>query len=65
MHVIKHMQRFKNGDSMTASDVCNSIKIHREIASDLVLHEGNKEKQTIVAIVCTKMSTRAMKKLLL
>ena len=65
MHVIKHMQRFKNGDSMTGSDLCNSIKIRREIASDLVLHEGNKEKQTIVAIVCTKMSTRAMKKLLL
>ncbi|RVW23855.1 hypothetical protein CK203_094430 [Vitis vinifera] len=65
VHVIKHMQRFKNGDSMTASDVCNSIKIHREIASDLVSHERNREKQTIVAIVCTKTSTRAMKKLLL
>ena len=50
---------------MTASDLCNYVKIRREIASDLVLHEGNREKQTIVAIVCTKMSTRAMKKLLL
>ena len=65
VHVIKHMQRFKNGDSMTVSDLCNYIKIRREIASDLVLHEGNREKQTIVAIVCTKTSTRAMKKLLL
>ena len=57
MHVIKHMQKLKNGDSMTASDLCDSIKIRREIASDLVLHEGNREKQTIVAIVCTKTST--------
>ena len=65
MRVIKHMQTFKNGNSMTASDLCNYVKIRREIASDLVLHEGNREKQTIVAIVCTKMSTRAMKKLLL
>ncbi|CBI32932.3 unnamed protein product, partial [Vitis vinifera] len=65
VHVIRHMQRFKNGDSMTSSDFCNSVKIRREIACDLVLHEGNREKQTIVAIVCTKMSTRAMKKLLL
>ncbi|KAJ9682616.1 hypothetical protein PVL29_018521 [Vitis rotundifolia] len=65
VHVIRHMQRFKNGDSMTSSDLCNSVKIRREIACDLVLHEGNREKQTIVAIVCTKTSTRAMKKLLL
>ena len=65
MHVIKHIQTFKNGDSMTGSDLCNSVKLRREIASDLVLHEGNREKQTIVAIVCTKTSTRAMKKLLL
>ena len=65
MHVIKHMQTFKNGDSMMGSDLCNSVKLCREIASDLVLHEGNREKQTIVAIVCIKTSTRAMKKLLL
>ncbi|CBI39042.3 unnamed protein product, partial [Vitis vinifera] len=65
VHVIKHMQTFNNGDSMMVSDLCNSIKLRREIASDLVLHEGNREKQTIVAIVCTKTSTRAMKKLLL
>ncbi|XP_034711678.1 ubiquitin-like-specific protease 1 [Vitis riparia] len=65
VHVIRHMQRFKNGDSMMSSDFCNSVKIRREIACDLVLHEGNREKQTIVAIVCTKTSTRAMKKLLL
>ena len=65
MHVIKHMQRFNNGDSMMVSDLCNSVKLRREIASDLVLHEGNREKQTIIAIVCTKTSTRAMKKLLL
>ncbi|RVW18028.1 hypothetical protein CK203_115093 [Vitis vinifera] len=65
VHVIRHMQRFKNGDPMTSSDFCNSMKIRREIACDLVLHEGNREKQTIVAIVCTKTSTRAMKKLLL
>ncbi|KAJ9703065.1 hypothetical protein PVL29_004720 [Vitis rotundifolia] len=57
--------RFKNGDSMTSSNFCNSVKIHREIACDLVLHEGNREKHTIVAIVYTKTSTRAMKKLLL
>ena len=57
MHVIRHMQRFKNGDSMTSFDFCNSVKIRREIACDLVLHEGNREKQTIVAIVCTKTST--------
>ncbi|KAL6311954.1 hypothetical protein AAG906_007434 [Vitis piasezkii] len=50
VHVIRHMQRFKNGDSMTSSDFCNSVKIRREIACDLVLHEGNREKQTIVAI---------------
>ncbi|CBI35563.3 unnamed protein product, partial [Vitis vinifera] len=65
VHVIKHMQTFNNGDSMTVSDLCNYVKLRREIASDLVLHEGNREKQTIVAIVCTKTSTRAMKKLLL
>ena len=65
MHVIKHMQTFNNGDSMTVSDLCNSVKLRRELASDLVLQEGNKEKQTILAIVCTKTSTRAMKKLLL
>ena len=59
------MQTFNNGDSMTVSDLCNSVKLCREIASDLVLHGGNREKQTIVAIVCTKMSTRAMEKLLL
>ena len=65
MHVIKHMQTFKNGDSMMGSDLCNYVKLRREIASDLVLHEGNREKQTIVAIVCIKTSTQAMKKLLL
>ncbi|WJZ87434.1 hypothetical protein VitviT2T_006813 [Vitis vinifera] len=65
VHVIKHMQTFKNGDSMTVFNLCNSVKLRREIASDLVLHKGNREKQTIVAIVCTKTSTRAMKKLLL
>ena len=65
MHVIEHIHTFKNGDSMMASDLCNFVKIRWEIASDLVLHKGNKEKQTIMAIVCTKMSTRAMKKLLL
>ena len=65
MHVIKHMQTFNNGDSMMVSNLCNFVKLRREIASDLVLHEGNREKQTIVAIVCTKTSTRAMKKLLL
>eukprot|EP00261_Vitis_vinifera_P033163 XP_019074406.1 PREDICTED: ubiquitin-like-specific protease 1A [Vitis vinifera] len=50
VHVIRHMQRFKNGDSMTSSDFCNSVKICREITCDLVIHEGNREKQTIVAI---------------
>ena len=65
MHVIKHMQTFKNGDSITVSDLCNFVKPRRKIASDLVLHEGNREKQSIVAIVCTKTLTRAMKKLLL
>ena len=65
MHVIKHMQTFNNGDSMMVSDLCNYVKLRRGIASDLVLHEGNREKQTIIAIVCTKTSTRAMKKLLL
>ena len=65
MHAIKHMQTFNNGDSMMVSDLCNYVKLRRGIASDLVLHEGNREKQTIVAIVCTKTSTRAMKKLLL
>ena len=48
---------------MKASNLCNSIKIRREIASDLVLRKGNIEKQTILAIVCTKTSTRAMKKI--
>uniref|UniRef100_F6HBE2 Ubiquitin-like protease family profile domain-containing protein n=1 Tax=Vitis vinifera TaxID=29760 RepID=F6HBE2_VITVI len=57
VHVIKHMQTFNNGDSMTVSDLCNSVKLRREITSDLVLHGGNREKQTIVAIICTKMST--------
>ena len=50
---------------MTAFDLCNSVKIRQEIASDLVFYEGNREKQTIMAIVCTKTSTRAMKKVLL
>ncbi|KAJ9671084.1 hypothetical protein PVL29_027194 [Vitis rotundifolia] len=65
VHVIKHMQTFENGDSMKASNLCNSIKIRREIASDLVLHEGNREKKTILAIVCTKTSTQAMKKIII
>ena len=58
VHVIKHMQTFQNGDCIKASNLCNYVKIHREIASDLVLHEGNREKQTILAIVCTNTSTR-------
>ena len=65
VHVIKHMQTFENGDCMKASNLCNSVKIHWEIASDLVLHDGNREKQTILAIVCTNASTRAMRRLLL
>ena len=65
MHVIKHIQTFQNGDCMKASNLCNSVKIRWEIASDLVLHEGNREKQTILAIVYTHTSTRAMKRLLL
>ena len=65
MHVIKHIQTFQNGDCMKASNLCNSVKIHWEIASDLDLHEGNREKQTILAIVCTNTSTKAMKILLL
>ena len=64
MLVIKHMQTFENGDCMKASNLCNSVKIHWEIASDLVLHEGNREKQTILAIVCTNTPTRAMKRFL-
>ena len=35
------------------------------IANDLVLHEGNREKQTILAIVCTNTFIRAMRRLLL
>ena len=65
VHVIKHMQTFNNGDSMMVSNLCNYVKIHRKIASDLVLHEGNKEKQTILAIVCTNTSIRAIRRLLL
>ena len=59
------MQTFQNGDCMKASNLCNSIKIRWEIASDLDLHEGNREKQTILAIVCTNTSIRAMRRLLL
>ncbi|KAJ9689155.1 hypothetical protein PVL29_014688 [Vitis rotundifolia] len=65
VHVIKHMQTFQNGDCIKASNLRNSIKIHREIASDLVLHKGNREKQTILVIVCTNTSTRVMRSLLL
>ena len=65
VHVIKHMQTFENGDSMKASNLCNSLQIRREIASDLVLHERNRKKQTILSIVCTNTSTRTMRKLLL
>ena len=65
VHVIRHMQRFKNGHCIKAFNLSNSIQIHREIASDLVLHKGNREKQTILAIVCTNTSTRAMRRLLL
>ncbi|KAJ9707449.1 hypothetical protein PVL29_002466 [Vitis rotundifolia] len=65
VHVIKHMQTFQNGDCIKASDLRNSVKIHQEIASDLVLHKRNREKQTILAIVCTNISTRAMRRLLL
>ena len=59
------MQTFQNGDCIKASNLCNYVKIHRKIASDLVLHEGNKEKQTILAIVCTNTSIRAIRRLLL
>ena len=50
VHVIKHMQTFENGDSMKASNLCNSLKIRREIASDLVLHEENREKQGFITL---------------
>ena len=65
VHVIKHMQTFKNGDSMKASNLCNSVKIRQEIACDLILHEGNREKQTMLTTVCTKTSTQAMKKIII
>ena len=65
MHVIKHMQTFQNGDCIKASTLCNSVKICWEITNDLVLHDGNREKQTILAIICTNTSTRAMRILLL
>lgn len=59
------MQTFKNGDSMKASNLCNSVKIRQEIACDLILHEGNREKQTMLTTVCTKTSTQAMKKIII
>ncbi|CBI24247.3 unnamed protein product, partial [Vitis vinifera] len=65
VHVIKHMQTFKNGDSMKASNLCNYVKIRQEIACDLILHEGNREKQTMLTTVCTKTSTQAMKKIII
>ena len=65
VHVIKHMQTFQDGDCMKASNLCNFVKICWEIASDLVLNEENREKQTILAIVCTNTSTRVMKRILL
>ena len=59
------MQTFQNGDCMKASNLCNVVKIRLEIASDLVLHEVNREKQTILAIVFTNTSIRTMRRLLL
>ena len=44
------MQTFANGDSMKASNLCNSLQIRREIASDLVLHEENREKQGFITL---------------
>ncbi|CBI35424.3 unnamed protein product, partial [Vitis vinifera] len=47
VHVIKHMQTFKNGDPIEAFSISSFIQICWQIAINLVLHEGNKEKQTI------------------
>ena len=65
MFVVKHMKTFENGDPIKASSLSNFAQIRWEIASDLVLHERNREKQTILSIVCTNTSTRTMRKLLL
>ena len=59
------MQTFKNGDPIKAFSISSSIQICWQIAINLVLHEGNREKQTILTIICTNTSTWAMRRLLL
>ena len=45
------MQTFENGDPINASNLFNYAKIRWKIVIDLVLHKGNREKQTIFSIV--------------
>ena len=45
------MQTFENGDPINACNLFNSAQIRWKIVIDLVLHKGNREKQTIFSIV--------------
>ena len=45
------MQTYKNGDPIKVYNLYNYVQICWEIVIDLVLHERNKEKQTIFCIV--------------
>ena len=45
------MQTFENGHPINAYNLSNSAQIRWKIVIDLVLHEGNREKQTIFSIV--------------
>ena len=59
------MQTFENGDPIKALSISSSNQICWQIAINLVLQEGNKEKQTILTIICTNTSTWSMRRLLL
>ena len=45
MNVIKHMQTFEYIKPIKASTKTNFSQMHRQLAIDLVLHDGNKKEK--------------------
>ena len=60
MHVIKHMQTIDYLEAMNFFPISNSSQLRRQIAIDLVLHEGNREKERILSTICPKANVKLL-----
>ena len=60
MHVIKHMQTIDYLEAMNLFPISNSSQLRHQIVIDLVLHEGNREKERILSKICPKANVKLL-----